>query len=509
MRRNKNVKCMKEKRNNPIKILWIVLWMVAVPTCAQRQFLSLRDVITIAQKRSYDAKSARFRFLADYWSYRSFKAELLPSVNLTGTLLNFDHSKVETRNSDNGHINYVDNNSLTNSLKLSVDQQIPGLGGTVSLQSYLYRLDQFDYDQTTYNSQPLRITYTQPLRSYNALKWQKKTAPVEYEKAQKEYLEDMEQVTIKVTRLYFNVISAQTSYQQSVKKYDDLQQLYEMAKRRFDLGTINKSDILQLELSVLNAKLAVTNDKLNLDNQQFYLFSYLRLSDYQQSELIVPEQIPDIVINANDAIQHAVSNSSHTQSQTLTRLKAQQAVAQARSQKGIQVQLRSELGFNKTDSRFAGAYRNLRDNELIGVSLSLPIFDWGVSKGKVHTAEANLQLAKVQVEQEHEEYLQDIRKQVMQFAYQAELCRTAQRARDISSERYEMTRRRFEAGTISVTDLNTAMQEAESAKSKYVDQLQTYWVDYYTLRRATLYDWQNHAQLTADYTKLLNTRYDD
>ena len=113
----------------------MALWMTAVPAQAQRQYLSLRDVITIAHKRSYDAKSARFRFLADYWSYRSFKAELLPSVNLTGSLLNFDHSKVETRNSDNGHINYVDNNSLTNSLKLSVDQQIPGLGGTVSPQS--------------------------------------------------------------------------------------------------------------------------------------------------------------------------------------------------------------------------------------------------------------------------------------------------------------------------------------------------------------------------------------
>lgn len=471
--------------------------------------LSLREVIAIAQKRSYEAKSARFRYIADYWSFRSFKAQLLPSVNLKGSLLNFDHSKVETRNADNGLINYVDNNSLTNSLTLSVDQELPGLGGTVSLQSYLYRLDQFDYDMTTYHSQPLRITYTQPLRSYNALKWQKKTAPVEYEIAQREYLEDMEQVTIKATQLYFGAVSAQTDYKQSVKKYADLQQLYEMAKKRFDLGTINKSDILQLELSVLNAKLAVTNNKLSLENQLFYLFSYLRISDYQDVELTTPDQIPDMTINVGEAVGYAIANSSHSRNQRLTELKARQAVAQARSQKGIQVQLRSELGFNKTDSRFTGAYRNLRDNELIGVSLSLPIFDWGVSKGKVHTAEANLQLAKVQVEKEHEEYLQDIRKQVMQFAYQAELCRTALRARDISSERYEMTRRRFEAGTVTVTDLNTALQEAEDAKSKYVAQLQTYWVDYYTLRRITLYDWQTQTQLTADYTKLLNSKYDD
>ena len=107
----------------------------SLPCFPTAKYLSLREVIDIAKKRSYDAKSARFRFVADYWSFRSFKAELLPSVNLSGSLLNFDHSKVETRNADNGLINYVDNNSLTNSLTLSVDQQLPGLGGTVSLQS--------------------------------------------------------------------------------------------------------------------------------------------------------------------------------------------------------------------------------------------------------------------------------------------------------------------------------------------------------------------------------------
>ena len=132
-----------------------------------------------------------------------------------------------------------------------------------------------------------------------------------------------------------------------------------------------------------------------------------------------------------------------------------------------------------------------------------------MSKGKVRVAEAKLELAKIQVEQEREEYVQDIRKQVMQFAYQSEQCRTAMRARDISAERYIMTKRRIEEGTVSVTDLNTALREAETAKSQYVGQLEAYGIDYYTLRRATLYDWHLGCRLSADYNKLINSKYDE
>jgi len=86
--------------------------------------LTLFNAIRIAQQNSYDATLARYSFLASYWTYRSFKAELLPSVNLSGGLMNFDHSIVEARNYEDGKVSYVGNNSLSNNLTLSVDQKI-------------------------------------------------------------------------------------------------------------------------------------------------------------------------------------------------------------------------------------------------------------------------------------------------------------------------------------------------------------------------------------------------
>ena len=66
------------------------------------------------------------------------KAQLLPSVNLSGGLGNFNRSLVQTRNYEDGRLAYVTNNTMSNNLTLSIDQQIAATGGTISLQSYLY-----------------------------------------------------------------------------------------------------------------------------------------------------------------------------------------------------------------------------------------------------------------------------------------------------------------------------------------------------------------------------------
>lgn len=484
-----------------IGILTITILMGC--SIVKAQTVTLTNAIQIAQENSLDAQIARFSFMSKYWQYRSFKAELLPAVNLSGLLGNFNHSVVEARDPETGRLNQVNNNTMTNYLTLSLDQKIAATGGTISLQSYLYRLDQFDYNEKTYNSQPLRISYTQSLRSFNSLKWEKKTAPVEYQIAERTYINALQEVTIRVTSLFFNVLAAQSEYRQSLATVEDRERLYEMAKTRLELTTTTKSDVLQMELSLLNARMAVKKNRITLDDAMYDLFSYLRLTDYEKADLVAPFTVPDILVTANDVLQKAIRNSSHSLEQQLQMLEAQKSLAQAKSNKGLQMTLTSELGFSQTGNTMSAAYSRLMDNEIIGLSLTLPIFDWGVSKGRVKMAQAQLDVVKTQLEQSHLDYMQNLRKKVIEFNSQPTQCRDALRAQEIAVERYEITRKRYEAGAVSVTELNTAQQEMESAKAQYISQLSSFWNDYYALQQATLYDWQNRRDLTVDFEKVI------
>lgn len=480
---------------NAVIFMACLAWL---PIKGYTQQITLNNAIKIAQENSLDAKSAHFSFLASYWTYRSFKAELLPSMNLSGGLMNYNRSLVEARNYDDGRLSYVSNNTLSNSLTFSVDQQIVATGGTVSLMSYLHRLDQFTYDEKTYNTQPLRISYTQPLRAFNSLKWQKKTAPLEYEIAQKRYASSMQDIAIRVTSLFFRVLSAQSDYQQSKATLADREALYAMAQKRLELGTTTKSEVLQMELSVLNARVSEGNNRITLDDAKYNLFSYLRVTDYENAELVPPYNVPDLVISMDEVLQKAITNSSHTREQRLQMLNAERSLAQAKANKGIQITLNGELGFMQTANDFAGAYRNLRDNEIVGLTLRLPIFDWGVSKGRVRMAQAQLEVVKTQQEQNHQDYIQELRKKVLQFNAQPSQCRNSLRAQEIAEERYDIMRRRYEEGMVSVTDLNTALQEMTSAKAQYISQLNTFWSDYYSLQKSTLYDWNMNRDIIVD-----------
>lgn len=490
------------------KYIVVLACLFEIPICSVKSenLFTLSDAIKIAQSNSFDAQLARFSYKSSYWTYRSFLAELKPSVNLQGDLMNFDHSKVEARNFEDGKINYVDNNSLNNALTLSIDQQITSLGGVLSLQSVLNHLYQFDYKTSTFYSQPFRISYTQPLRTYNEMKWRKKSSPKEFDKAKRNFLEAMEEISIQTTRLFFSAIIAQANHKQNVSKYEDLKKMYELSQKRQNLGTITKSDLLQLELSMLNAQVALTSSETEMEECLFDLFSYLRIGDYKEINLVAPNDIPNIIINSNDALQIAIKNSSNSIEQELTLLTAKQNLAQAKSAKGIQMQLSLQAGISNTADNFKGAYSHMKDNEIIGLTLSMPIFDWGVQKGRVKVAESNLELAKTQMEQKQSSYIQEMKRQVIQFNLQSEQCKTSQRAQDISIERYHITKKRFEAGNITVTDLNTAMQEQESAKYQYLSQLEKYWVNYYTLKKSTLYDWIGNYNVTADFDRIINMK---
>lgn len=102
--------------------------MLSMGLTARAQQLTLPNAISIAQQNSYDAQLAKLEFMSKYWTFRSFQADLRPSINLNGSVGNFDHSLVAVRNYNDGQVAYVNNNSLSNQLTLSVNQKIAATG---------------------------------------------------------------------------------------------------------------------------------------------------------------------------------------------------------------------------------------------------------------------------------------------------------------------------------------------------------------------------------------------
>ena len=465
---------------------------------------TLEDVIVMAQSKSLPALVARYSFISSYWQFRSYRAQFLPSLNLGADIGQYNRSIVALQDAETGETHYVQNDNMNNSLQLSIDQNIPFTGGTVSLNTYLNRFDQFSpFGDMTYNSNPVNIAYYQPIFQYNRLKWEKKTEPKRYEMSKRVYLEDMESIAVTATTYFFNVLRFQKSLEMARSRYESTQQLYAIAQERFGIGTYTKDELLQMELQLLNADIAVASAEVELRQAMLSLRSYLGLTDDTEFSLITPTHHSDITIDEEDAVTRSLQNTSFSLNNEINLIEAEAAIAQAKAERGFSATLTAQFGLTQTGNDFVSSYRNPIDQEIVGLSLSVPIVDWGLGKGKVQMAKTQQEIILTQVEQEIMDRRQDIYIRVVQFNAQSKQCDVSQKADGIAAERFELALQRFRNGSISILDINTAQNERDEASAQYIEELANYWSYYYSLRKDTLYDYIYGKDLDAEFDKLI------
>lgn len=469
-----------------------------------RKVLSMDDVIKLAQENSISSMSNRNIFAAAYWSFRSYKADRLPSLNLSAGLGKFGRYLVSLQDAQTGAVYYRENYTLRNDLTLSIKQKISGTGGTLSLYTSLERLDQYAPTRyTTYYAQPVSLSYVQPLWGFNSFKWSKRIEPHNFEAARREYLENMESVTITAVSYFWGLALEQLNYEIAQKNYRNSVLLYKNAKQRFLLGTVTKDQVLQLELKMLNDSLAINDSYLSLTSQRNKLCSYIGYKEGTEIQLVVNYVIPSLQMSYDQVLALALDNSSFDISQKISMLEAERSVAQAKASRGLSASITATYGLSNSDDDFIKAYTGVRDQEVIGLSLSVPILDWGVGKGSVKMAQYRAETTRNSLEQARIDYEQDLMVQVMRFNNQKSQCDISGRAKEIAEQSYNLMLENFSAGKVSVTELNTSQSDKDAAMRAYLSNVRYFWNYYFNLRKATLYDFMSGVNITAQFDKLV------
>lgn len=479
--------------------------LASVPFDARSREMSLQDAVSIARMQGVEALEAKFNFISSYWSYRSYKASRLPSLNLYGTLGDFNRSLTLLQNYETGKMSYVSSYYMQNSIGLAVRQNITLTGGRLSLYSDLSRIDQFGADKgLTWYTQPITVSYTQPIFAYNRFKWEKLISPKEYERARRVYVESMEKVTMDVVTAYYALMLAQMKYDASSSNFVNTRKMRDIAAERMTLGTVTRDEYLQLELRMLNDSIAINENAVAIREAQMSLNSLLGYDESAEIRPVVDETLPVVWMDYDFVIQKALENSSFDIENEISILSARSSVAQAKADRGISVQLNARFGLSNTDSRFRDAYLRPLDQEVIGITFSLPIFDWGLGKGKVQKAKAAEEVVRAQVQQNENDFRRKVFTAVGQFNNQRQQCSSSRRARDIARERYLLIMERFRNGSATVTELNTAQSENDGAAHQYITDLSNFWSYYYSLRQLTLYDFISGSDLEVNPEELLD-----
>lgn len=465
---------------------------------------TFEEIILIARQQSPPAVLARHRFRQSYWEYRTYRASLLPRLTMNATVPDLNRS-IERVTQDDGSDAFRERALLNSSASFELNQNIGLTGGSIFLSSDIDRI-QFlnDSTPTSYSTTPISIGIRQPINGYNQYRWERQIEPLKYEKAQYEYIQNLEQVTIRTVNYFFDLLLAQKNIEIAEINYSNADTLYQIAKGRYQLGTIAENELLQMELAFLNAGTAVNEAYIDLEIKQFQLNSYLGLPQDIDVELVIPEDIPDLEIELNLALEKAWENNPDVLQRQQQLLEAEQELARTKSEKGLDASLFARYGLSRQAFDIQNAYTDLVNEQRAVLGIAIPIMDWGLGRGRYRMAQSAMEVIRTNVQQAEIDFQQEVLLEVMQFNLQDEQLEIAQKADVIGLKRFEVAKQRFLIGRISVLDLNVAQTEKDQAARSYLSALRNYWTYYFNLRSLTLYDWLKGEPLKQDFNELLN-----
>ncbi|MFP4022918.1 MAG: TolC family protein [Thiohalospira sp.] len=485
----------------------IVLILCSLNLSAQPMLteeLTFEEVVQLAREQSPDAIMAKHRFRASYWEFRTYKADYLPNLSLSTTFPEFSRAIKKYQNAD-GTYTYVEDNLNSSTVNLNLRQNVGFTGGQIFATSNLTRLDELGGSDvnTSYLSTPISIGYRQPMLFYNEYKWQKKIEPLKYEEAKKKYITSLENVTLKAVNYFFDLALAQQNLQVAQINFSNADTLYQIAEGRYNIGTIAENELMQMELSLLNAGSDLNAAKVDLEIKKFQLRSFLGFNEKVDLKLIIPKEIPDLTVEVEDALAKANENNPDIIAFDRQLIEAERDVARAKSEKGLQADLFASIGYTQQSQEFSNVYVSPQDQQRFVFGLEVPLLDWGLGRGRYKMAQSSQEVIKTTVDQAKTDFVQSVYLNVMQFNLQDDQVTIAAKSDTIAQKRYDMTKQRFLIGKVDVLDLNVALSEKDGAKTNYIAALRKYWSNYYTLRRITLYDFMQDKPLDADFDQLI------
>ena len=455
--------------------------------------LTLRQAIDTAQENSPEARAARHTYRAAYWNYRSYRANYLPSVTLTSApTLNREINKITQPDGTNL---FIKQDQLSADLTLKINQNIRFTGGSLFVKSTTQRIDEFENDNTAYNTQPVVIGYEQALFGYNSLKWNRRIEPLRYREARKAYAEALELVASQTSTLFFQLATAQTNLDIATSNYASADTLYRYAEGRYNIGTINENEMLQLEINKLTEETNMMNARIEVEDQMQTFRSFLGINREVNLRVIPEEDIPRFEIPLQEALAFAFQNSPEPDTYKRLQLESRSALASAKANAGLKADLYVQFGLSQTGNKFADSYRNPLNQQYAGISISLPILDWGRGKGRIRVARSNVDLVDTQAEQGIKDFELNVCKMVRQFNLQAYRVAVAAKTDKTAERRYEVARRLYILGKSTILDLNAAITEKDTARRNYIIALKTYWSLYYGLRSMTGYDFEQRCSI--------------
>lgn len=293
-----------------------------------------------------------------------------------------------------------------------------------------------------------------------------------------------------ITKLYMQILYADESVAINKGTLEVSKATYERAQELFKEGSISKSDLAQLEAQVSNDQYQLVNSESSLRDYKLQLKQLLELDGTDEMDLIIPTldetTIMQLLPNQQDIYQAALQQRPEIQSSKLNIENAKLAISSAKAGYLPTISLSastSSMTNNASQSNWAEQMK-YGWNNMLGVTLSIPIFDNRQNKSAVQKARIQYNSSQLELTNQEKELYKTIETLWLDALNAQQQYAAAEAKLQSSQTSFDLVNEQFSLGMKNTVELLTEKNNLLSAQqqriqAKYMAILNRTLLDFY------------------------------
>ena len=475
--------------------LWLVfLLLINTLNSHCQNGLTLVEAMTIAESNSPSTKKAKLDLVRSRENLNAQNAALKSNFSLS--LMPVSYSQNRTFND---LISQWNSTKTTESYGVfAITQPILLTDARLSLFNRFGYTDSYsEYSEITTKgfSNNLSLSLDQPLFTYNRTKLIMKELRLALENSQLGYAIQLLALEKEVAQAFYNVWQQQKSLEVAEQAYNNMQQGYDVSRKKVDAGLSPREELFQAELNLATARSDFENKQVQLENgkDEFKILIGMNLYD---DIVVIPDVTADTIpVDISFAIDQGLANRMELRQRAIAVENSQFDLIQTKALNEFKGNLGLSVGIFGDNEKVSDVYSNPTDNESVSLSLTIPLWDWGERKSRIKASQASIESAQVSLEEEKSNIILSIRKvwrNLINLQNQIELAR-----KNVSNAQitYDLNLEKYKNGDLTGMDLNIYQNQLSEKQLLYNSSLISYKLELLNLKIQTLYDFENRKQV--------------
>ncbi|MDE7074778.1 MAG: TolC family protein [Odoribacter sp.] len=472
-------------------ILLLILLVYGISRVSAQEVLTLEKALNIAFENSPTLIQSKISLEQRQLNLKAQDASLKSQFSLDVNPFNY------TRNNqyDSYNSKWYANESMSSSASLGIRQPIKWTDGTISLVndfSWQDASNRTSGGSNTSFTHNLSLQIEQPLFTYNRTKMQLQELEFALENAKISYAMQQLNIEKSVTTQFYDVYQKQKDLNTAKDEYNNQKQNYEIIKNKVDAGLVAKEELYQAEVNLATSESTVYTQEINYENTKDNFKLLLGLSLDEDVMVLPNTEIVTVNVNTNDAVKYALEQRMEIRQKEITLEQNLFSIIQAKAENEFKGSISARIGMDALGGKVNNMYDKPTDNERIGISFNIPIFDWGAKKARVKSSELALESTKIDINEQNKEITINVRQICRNLPTLVSQINIKKKSIENAERTYEINLEKYRNGNLTGMELQQYQTQLTQAKQAYTNAIISYKQELLRLKIQTLSDIENN-----------------